>query len=173
MPRFLPLAAQMHLGVHLAAVQCRACPRSKPFQLNSAGLPSYDRRTCSRSRRPVVLDTSHSPAITLHGVVFCANIEVVPRPDGSQLSLWASKRVRAIPACSAAIHDSPYYSSHSSFCPRLKKHSRSWRAGVKPSLGATARIVNPAQAACPLSGRRPTPAAISRSSGRRKGCSQG
>lgn len=96
---------------------CRACPRSKPFELNSADLPSYDRRTCPRSRRPVVLDTSRSPAITLHGVVSSANIEVVPQPDGSQLSLWASKRVRVLPLCSATIHESLYHLSHSSFCP--------------------------------------------------------
>lgn len=35
--------------------------------------------------RPAMLDRSRSPAITLHGVVSGANIEVVPLPDESQI----------------------------------------------------------------------------------------
>lgn len=82
MPRFLPLAGPCIRVCTWLLFCCRACPRSKPFELNHAYSPSYD---ASLGPVAVPCSTDHAPPPSrLHGVVFGANIEMVPLPDGSQ-----------------------------------------------------------------------------------------
>lgn len=90
---------------------CKACPRPNHLELNLIYRPA-----CSRSRRLAVLDRSRSPAITLHGVVSGANIEVVPLPNGSQMVALGMQASTKSSLSSANAHESLPPQVFSSVC---------------------------------------------------------
>lgn len=90
-----------------------------------------------------MFDRSRSPAITLHGVVSGANIEVVPLPDGSQIITLGMQASTKNSPSSAAVHESLSPPAFSSACPSrrlLDAHFEKRSAITKRSSRPSARV---------------------------------